>query len=195
MPYDYSNTPSSNLIPASTLATVLMRILPGGVGEGQLLVRSKEGDCEMLRIEYVVVDGPYSRRKIFENQIIVGTTQPQQDMAASYRSKRKAILQSARGIKESDTSPEARAKYQADLKDFDGLNFIAKIGIEKGKGGYPDKNTVTPVTPDNQKDWHPIVQTPPFNGDGAGATAAPPASSESSSASTNPPIEPPTWAR
>jgi hypothetical protein len=32
-------------------------------------------EIPMLDIEYVVVDGPYARRKFWENQIIVGTTQ------------------------------------------------------------------------------------------------------------------------
>src|SRR5215471_11797645 len=97
MPYDYSNVPS-NLIPSGTLATVIMRIHAGGVGEDGLLTRSKEGDCEMLNIEYTVIDGPYARRKIFENQIINGTTQGQKDMAQHYYGVRKQILQSARNI-------------------------------------------------------------------------------------------------
>ena len=105
MPYDYSTAPPPrdfDLIPHGTIATVIMHIRPGGAGEDGLLKRSKNGDCEMLDIEYVVVDGPYVRRKFWENQIIVGTTSGQKDMAETYRGMRKAILQSARGIKEGD---------------------------------------------------------------------------------------------
>jgi hypothetical protein len=136
MPYDYSTAPpprDSDLIPHGTIATVVIHIRPGGAGEDDLLKRSKNGDCEMLDIEYVVVDRSFARRKFWENQIIVGTTPGQKDMAETYRGTRKAILQSARGIKEGDQSPQARAAYMADLKDFDGLMFIAKIGVEKGK--------------------------------------------------------------
>jgi len=193
--YDYSNVASSNLIPADTLAAVLMRILPGGVGEGDLLTRSDKGDCEMLKVEYVVVDGPYARRKIIENQIVNGTTQGQQDMAESCRRKRKQILQSARNIMPGDESPEARAKYQADLKDFDGLIFMARIGIEKGKGGYEDRNVIATVITPSRKEYRPVVQTPPFNGGGAGGSTTPPASSGPSPSPATPPIELPPWAR
>jgi hypothetical protein len=44
MPYDYSTAPPPRdfeLVPAGTLASVLMRILPGGAGEDGLLKRSK----------------------------------------------------------------------------------------------------------------------------------------------------------
>jgi hypothetical protein len=200
MPHDYSTAPpprDSELIPHGTVATVAIHIRPGGVGEDGLLKRSKSGDCEMLDIEYVVVDGPYARRKFWENQIIVGTTQGQKDMAATYMGTRKAMLQSARGIKEGDQSPQARAAYMADLKDFDGLMFIAKIGIEKGKPrndgsgeSYADKNVLAAVITPDKAGWHPVTQAPPFNGGGGNAAA--PGSRPLSGA---PPINPPDWAR
>jgi hypothetical protein len=113
MPYDYSTAPPPrvDLIPHGTIATVVIHIRPGNVGEAGLLKRSKNGDCEMLDIEYVVVDGPYARRKFWENQIIAGTTSGQKDMVETYCRTRKAILQSARGIKEGDQSPQARTAY------------------------------------------------------------------------------------
>ena len=196
MPHDYSSAPppqERELIPSGTIATVVMHIRPGGAGEDGLLKRSQKGDCEMLDIEYQIVDGPYARRKFFENQIIVGTTQGQKDMAATYMGTRKAILQSARGIKDGDQSPQARAAYMADLKDFDGLMFVAKIGVEKGKPkndgsgeNYPDKNVLAAVITPDKAGWHPVTQAPtlPLNG---GSNAAP-----SSGAS---PISPPDWAR
>src|SRR5262245_50602604 len=136
MSHDYSDAPPPHefdLIPSGTIATVQMRIRPGGAGEDGLLKRSAKGDCEMLDIEYVVVEGDYVRRKFWGNMIVDGTTPGQKDMAESCRGLRKAILQSARNIKDGDQSPQARAAYLADLKDFDGMIFIAKIGIEKGK--------------------------------------------------------------
>jgi hypothetical protein len=96
--------------------------------------------------------------------------------------------------------PQALAAYQADLKDFDGLCFVAKIGIEKGKprkegGNYDDKNIIAAVITPGQDDYHVIVQAPPFNGGGANSNASSPAPSGSSSPSANSPIEPPPWAR
>jgi len=202
MPYDYSDVPD-NLIPAGTVADVLMHIRPGGAGEDGLLTRSKDGDCEMLSIEYTVVSGPYSRRKFFENQIIDGVRQGHRDMAQHCYGVRKRILESARNITKGDKSPQALAAYQADLKDFDGLTFVAKIGVEKGKpraggGNFDDKNIIAVVITPDMEGYHPIVQAPPFNGGGASGKAGPPAPSgapsESSSPSANP-IEPPPWAR
>jgi hypothetical protein len=202
MPYDYSTAPpprDPDLIPAGIIATVVIHLRPGNAGENGLLKRSQKGDCEMLDVEYVVVDGEYARRKFWENQIIVGTTQGQKDMADAYCRTRKKILQSARGIKEGDQSPQARAAYMAELKDFDGLMFMAKIGVEKGKPknngsgeNHPDRNILAAViTPDNA-DWHPVTQAPPFNGGSAAAPGSPPAEAPPSN---NPPIAPPDWAR
>jgi len=200
MPYDYSDAPDSDLIPPNEIADVLLRIRPGGGGEDGLLTRSSNGDCEMLAIEYTVVSGPYSRRKFFENQIIDGIKQGHRDMAQHWYSVRKKILESARNITKGDKSPQALAAYQADLKDFDGLCFVAKIGIEKGKprkegGNYDDKNIIAAVITPGQDDYHVIVQAPPFNGGGANSNASSPAPSGSSSPSANSPIEPPPWAR
>jgi len=209
MRYDYSTAPPPrdlDLIPHGSIATVVIHIRPGGAGEDGLLKRSKNGDCEMLDIEYVVVDGPYARRKFWKNQIIVGTTSGQKDMAETYRRTRKAILQSA-PIKEGDQSPQARAAYMADLKDFDGLMFIAKIGVEKGKPkndgsgeNYADKNVLAAVITPDKADWHPVTQAPPFNGGGgnsnaAAAAAAPGSPSSPGAPPSNPPITPPDWAR
>jgi hypothetical protein len=92
----------------------------------------------------------------------------------------------------------------ADLKDFDGLMFIAKIGVEKGKPkndgsgeNYADKNILAAVITPDKADWHPVTQAPPFNGGGSNGSAAAPASPSSPGAppSSNPPITPPGWAR
>jgi hypothetical protein len=204
MQYDYSDAPpprGPELIPPGTIATVVVHIRPGGVGEDELLKRSSKGDCEMLDLELVLVDGDHARRKFWQNQIINGSTPEQQDMAERHRHLRKQFLQSARNIMPNDTSPQARAAYLADLKDFEGMMFMVKIGIEKAKPrndgsgeNYPDKNIIAAVITPDKKEYHPIMQTPPFNGGGAsGGTSVSPAGSPS--APTNPPIEPPSWAR
>ena len=62
MAYDYTEAPPQReieLIPHGTVATVSLKIRAGGAGEGGLLKRSAKGDCEMLDLEFAVVDGPY----------------------------------------------------------------------------------------------------------------------------------------
>ena len=121
------------LIPTGTVASVQARIRPGGAGEGGLLKRSKDGACEMLDLEFVLVDGPYARRKFWTNLVLEGTTPGHAQAAEISRGVLRAILESARGIKPDDLSDQARARRTADLKDFDNIIFVARIGVEKGK--------------------------------------------------------------
>jgi hypothetical protein len=202
MPYDYSDAPPPRefeLIPHGTIATVVMHIRAGGVGEDGMLTRSKEGTCEMLALEFTVVDGPYARRKFWEYLILEGTTDGHAEAAKISRGVLRTIIESARGIKPDDMSPQAREGRTLSLPRLDGLTFIAKIGIEKGGakndgsgGNWSDKNILlAAITPD-RKEWYPVEQPPPFNGGGSsGAKAAPPGAAPPSAA---PPIERPKWA-
>jgi hypothetical protein len=170
MAYDYTDAPEqrgNEPIPADSVATVQLTIRPGGAGEGGLLKRSQDGGCEMLDCELVVVDGPYMKRKLWERMIISGTTDGHAKAAEISRGKLRAILESARGIKPNDTSKEAREARTAELGDFDGLRFIAKIGIEKGRPkndgsgeNYADRNTIAAVITPDRKDWHTVEQVP-----------------------------------
>ncbi len=118
MPYDYSSAPPprdfAELIPAGTIASVLMRIRPGGAGEDGMLKRSKEGDCEMLDCEFVLVDGPYARRKFWGNLVLEGTTAGHAQAAEISRGVLRGILESARNIRPDDLSDQARARRMAD---------------------------------------------------------------------------------
>src|SRR5262249_22945843 len=72
-------------------------------------------------------------------------------------------------------------------KQFQGMLFMAKIGIEKGgpnkkDGGFwPDKNCLAGVITKDKKEWHPVEQPPPFDGGSA--------PSRSSGASGGPPVQ------
>jgi hypothetical protein len=181
MTYDYTDAPEqrgNELIPADTVATVQLTIRPGGAGEGGLLKRSQDGGCEMLDCELVVVDGPHMKRKLWERMIISGTTDGHAKAAEISRGKLRAILESARGIKPNDTSKEARKARTAELGDFDGLRFIVKIGIEKGRArndgtgeSYPDRNIIASVITPDRKDWHTVEQAPRPAGSVTGDTA------------------------
>jgi hypothetical protein len=207
MTYDYSAIPPSRdpleLIPADTIASVQLRIRPGGVGEDNLLKRSKDGGCEMLDVEYVVVDGPFAKRKFWTNLVLAGTTSGHAQAADISRSMLRSILESARGIRPDDLSEQARARRTAGLKDFDGLNFMARIGIEKGKPkkdgsgeNFPDRNIIASVITPDRKGWHPNDAVPSFNGGGsiagAAATSSAPANNPTTSVTG---IATPEWAK
>ena len=182
MAYDYSDAPPPQfeVIPHGTTATCVLHIRPGNVGEDGLLKRSAKGDCEMLDCEFVVLDGPYTKRKFWTNYILEGTTNGHAKAADISRGTLRSILDSALGLKPDDAGPQARAARTVSLKQFDSMAFIAKIGIEKGRPrndgsgeSWPDKNILAAVITPNKKDWHPVEQPPPFNGGGGGAQAAP----------------------
>jgi hypothetical protein len=64
----------------------------------------------------------------------------------------RAILESARGIKPDDTSEAAQAaRKTSGWADFDGLRFVAQLGVRPPKDGYAAKNTIMKViTPERQ---------------------------------------------
>jgi hypothetical protein len=194
MPFDYTDAPppSFDLIPDGTTATVSIHIRPGGVGEDDMLKRSANGDCEMLDLEFTVLDGTYKGRKFWHNLLLVGTTDGQKKMAAGNLGVLKAILDSALGLMPNDVSAEARTARTVSVKWFDGKSFIAKIGEEKGGarkdggGNYPDKNVLAGAITKDKSGWHAVEQPPPFDSGGAA-----PASTPSAAAA---PVERPSWA-
>jgi hypothetical protein len=194
MPFDYTDAPppSFDLIPDGTIATVAIHIRPGGVGEDEMLKRTKLGDGELLDLELSVLDGAYKGRKFWHNLLLVGTTDGQKKMAAGNLGILKAVLDSALGLVPTDVSAEARAARTVSIKKFEGLNFIAKIGVEIGGakkegGNYPDKNVIAGAITKDKKEWHPIEQPPPFNGGGADNTPSTPSAPAA-------PIDRPSWA-
>ena len=77
MPYDYTDAPPSRdieLIPHGTIATVVLHIRAGNVGEDGMLKRSKMGDCEMLDSNSSSSTDRIPRRKFWTNLILEGTT-------------------------------------------------------------------------------------------------------------------------
>src|SRR5215468_3228442 len=198
--YDYTDAPPPRdleLIPHGTIATLVLHVRPGGVGEDGMLKRTRAGDAEMLDCELVAADGPHAKRKFWERWILSGTTAGQAQAAEIARSTLRAILDSALGLKPDDVSPQARAARTVSLKQFEGMTFTGKIGIEKGgpkkdKAGnltgenWPDKNVLAAVITPDKKDWKPVEQPPPFNGGGAASSSTPPQSA--------PPIQRPGWA-
>jgi hypothetical protein len=184
--FDYSDAPeqrSDELIPAGTVATLQLHIRPGHAGEGGLLTRSKDGTCEMLDLEFIVVDGPYIKRKLWERYLLSGTTAGQETAVNISRGKLRAILESGRNIKPDDMSEQARKARTANLSDFAGVQFIARIGIEKGKPkndgtdeNYSDRNVIATIITPDKKDWHVIEQAPPFSaGPNGGSVVSAPA--------------------
>ena len=119
MAIDFSGYVNSDLIPRGTIALVQMNVTSGDGTDG-VLTRTKNGDGELLKTEFTVLEGEYAKRKVFANWIVVGTKDRQKLMADRYRGLCKSILASAKYVDPNDPSSEARAKLTAEWRDFDG---------------------------------------------------------------------------
>lgn len=164
MAMDFNNAPEQRergLIPDGTIAIVHMTIRPGNAGEGGWLKRSKDGSSLGIDAEFTVVEGPHAKRKFWKLFTVEGSSEGHQKAGETSASQLRAILESARGVRPDDESPNARSARQVNsYGDFDGIRFVAKIGIEKGKDGYKDKNTLDAVITPDRKDWVKVEQQP-----------------------------------
>ena len=136
------------LIPANTIAKARLVIKPGNDATEPYITRSKGGDTAYLNCEFIILDGKYVKRKVFDKIGLEGSDRWTNMGKARIR----AILESAKGINPKDVSEIAVAARQ--ISSFDELNnldVVIKIGIEHDKSGqYQDKNRVIAIiTPDN----------------------------------------------
>jgi hypothetical protein len=151
--------PQRDVIPAGTIATLQLKIRPGGAGEGGCLRRSKSGDSEALDCEFVVTGGPYAKRKFWTLLTVSGTTEGHAKAAEITRSRLRAILESARGVSPDDTSePAKQARQIGSYGDLNGLQFIGRIGVEPAGEKYPAKNVLLEALTPDRRDWHPVEQ-------------------------------------
>lgn len=164
MAYDFNGAETQReggLIADGTIAVVHLTIRPGNAGEGGWLKRSKDGGSQALDCEFTVVDGPSAKRKFWSLFTVEGTTEGHAKAADISASRLRGILESAKGIRPDDESDAAKAGRRVNSwGDFDGLRFVAKIGIEKAKdgSGFKDKNTLdAAITPD-RKTWVKVEQ-------------------------------------
>ena len=143
-------------IPKGTLAKVWMTIRPGGHDNpaegwtGGYATRNDKTGSVYLNCEFVVMEGPYARRKVWTLIGLFSAKGP--EWGNMGRAFIKGILNSARGVHPDDDNPQAQnARRIGGLADLDGIEFVAKIDWEKdAKGG--DKNVVKQaIAPDHRE--------------------------------------------
>ncbi|MFN7159727.1 MAG: hypothetical protein ACK4MR_13720, partial [Erythrobacter cryptus] len=172
--------PSLDLIPKGTLARVRLTIKPGGFDDqaqgwtGGWATQSVETGAVYLACEGVVMEGPYARRKIWWN---IGLYSPKGPTWGNMgRSFIRALLNSARNLHPADNSPQAQAARRiAGFHELDGIEFAARIDIEKDSRGE-EKNTIKVAIEPDHKDYAAIMGVMPKTGPGnAGASSGAPA--------------------
>jgi hypothetical protein len=192
MAIDYSDY--SDLIPEKTIAIVQMRVRSGDGTDG-VLKRTKAGDGEGLDVEFMLLNTDYAKRKLFAFILLIGTTDGQKQMCERNGVFLKQIVDSAKFLDPNDKSPEARKARTMNYRDFDGLRFLAEIGVEQGRNGYPDKNVIIKAITKDRAEWGnraPIDQIAPDMSAQSRAAAEPTAGK---AATTPAPIKKPEWAK
>lgn len=172
-----------DVIPKGTLAKVRMTIKPGGHDDasqgwtGGWATRSNTTGAVYLNCEFVVLEGKYARRKIWSLIGLYSAKGP--DWANIGRAFIKGILNSSRGVSNKDNSPAAQnARRINGLGCLDGVEFAARIDIEKDQNG-DDKNVIKlAITPDN-KEYASLM------GAVSGAASAPQSNSDQSSSASS----------
>ena len=130
-------------IPNNTLLKVRITIRPGGAGPEGWLTQSKTSDALYLNTEAVVLDGPHARRRIYTRIGVKGkgVNDRGEDVYANRgRALIRGILESARGARSDDQSERARvARTIRGFGDLNGLEFVAKVGIDKDRNNPSDE--------------------------------------------------------
>lgn len=160
MTYDFNDAESNSfdLIPAGTVCPLIMTIRPGSTGEGGWETASNSSDATYLSCEFAVTGGQYKGRKFWGNLVVSGGKKNSDGSSIAgniTRSTLRGILESSRKIKPDDASDNAqKARIVEGYGDFSGMEFVGKIGIEKGTGGYDDKNKLTAPVPVTSKAYY-----------------------------------------
>jgi hypothetical protein len=143
-----------DVIPENTVCTLQMTIRPGGAGDGGWLKRSADGASEGLDCELTVRDGPYAKRKLWSRMTLSGTTSGHAEAGEFSCTKLRAIVESARGIRPDDKSETAQAARKIESwEEFNGLCFMARLGVEPPQGKYKAKNIIAEVLTPDRSAW------------------------------------------
>ena len=149
-----------DLIPKGELAKVRLTLNPGGYDDpsmGWTGGWATQGDsgAVYLKAEYIVLAGPYAKRKVWS---LIGLHSPKgPNWSNMGRSFVRSLLCSARGIQQEDNSPQAvMARRLQNFGELDGMEFVARIDVEKDADGEPTNVIKHVITPDH-KDYQNLM--------------------------------------
>jgi hypothetical protein len=163
-PFDFNDAGEQKgfeVIPDNTIVTVQMTIKGGGTGPDGWLTHAhtEKGDSDYLNCALTIVEGDHAKRKIYQNYTVSGTTQGHIEAADISRKALAAMLESAHGIRPDDKSEAAqKARRVAGWGDFDGLRFMARVGVRPPQNGYAAKNVIKEVITPDRHGWKKVEQ-------------------------------------
>lgn len=166
-----------DLIPKNTLVPVRMTIKPGGYDDpeqgwtGGYATESFETGSVYLACEFVVTDGQYAKRKMWSNIGLLSRKGPAWGQMG--RAFIRAALNSARNVHPTDASPQAAtARRIHSFQDLDGLEFLARVDIEKDAKGQ-DRNVIKVAIEPDHPQYAAHTGVPTKGNSGGGQSGAP----------------------
>ena len=141
--------PQGELIPDGVFSRVKLTIRPGGTNgavpmDAKLLKSSDKSDALMLNCEMTLMDGPYARRKFWQNFTVAGGKRDEKGESIGWniaKSSFRAMIDSAVGLDPKDESPAARDKRKLQgLSQLNGIVFAARIMVEPRNDGNAGGN-------------------------------------------------------
>jgi hypothetical protein len=161
------------LIPDGTFVKLKGTIRPGGNNcpgademDAGLFKQSASSDAVMLDWEFVILHGKYAKRKLWQLMTVYGGKVDEKGHSKAgniSKAMLRAMIDSALGLDPKDMSEATKAKrVLRGFQDFDGIEFAALIGVEKGGekaggGNYPDKNRITRIVVPSDPEWQAVM--------------------------------------
>lgn len=155
-------------MPDGTFAKIKMTTRPGGVDgsvpmDKGLLKASQSSDAKMLDCEFTVVDGPFAKRKFWQNFTVAGGKLDENGVSKGWNISKaafRAMVDSALGLDPGDMSEAAKQKRMIQgLKQLDGIAFAARIMVEPASSPqYKDANKLANVVLPGEPQYLPIMR-------------------------------------
>jgi len=173
MSYDLNDAqpqmmPTGELIPDGTFAKIRLSIRPGGVNgstpmDAGLLKAASESDAKMLDCEFTVVEGPFVRRKFWQNFTVAGGKLDDKGQSKGWNISKasfRAMVDSALALNPKDMSEATKAKRLIQgLKQLDGITFAARIMVEPASDPkYRDQNRLANVVLPDEAQYAAIMK-------------------------------------
>ncbi len=147
--------PTGEPVPDGTFAKIRMTIRPSGLDgsapmDRGLLKASASSDAKLLDCEFTIVEGPFARRKFWQNFTVAGGKVDDKGGSKGWNIAKatfRAMIDSALGLDWNDRSDAAKVKRQIQgLKQLDGIVFVGRIMIEPASNPqYKDVNKLANV--------------------------------------------------
>ena len=166
-----------DLIPQGSVVPLRMTIKPGGHDDhsqgwtGGYATESFDTGAVYLACEFVVTGGPFAKRKMWSNVGLHSAKGPTWGQMG--RSFIRAALNSSRNVHPQDNTPQASAARRINsFADLDGIEFIARVDVEKDSKGE-DRNVVKIAIEPDHKDYAALMGGVPKSPTGGGNSGAP----------------------